>query len=140
MGNRFNLTLLDEDNIRYFKNIKNTRNWSWDEVLRRHRYADIRETRSELFDLEFVNMISWLGVAYPDRPDLIDLMETVRSICTNPALLKSPDLINVLCMRIGNLHAEMVLAYRMHQDQQNKGTLDISPAKVDPRLIKVSSP
>jgi hypothetical protein len=140
MGNRFNLTLLDEDNIRYFKNIKNTRNWSWDEVLRRHRYADIRETRSELFDLEFVNMISWLGVAYPDRPDLIDLMETIRSLITNPALLKSPDLINVLCMRIGNLHGEMVKAYRMHQDQQTRSDLDISPAKVDPRLIKVSNP
>lgn len=140
MGNRFNLTLLDEDNIRYFKNIKNTRNWSWDEVLRRHRYADIRETRSELFDLEFVNMISWLGVAYPDRPDLIDLMETIRALCTNPTLLKSPDLINVLSMRIGSLHQEMVKAYRIHQDQQNKVDLERSPAKRDPRLIKISEP
>lgn len=114
-GHKKNITIFDPKTICYLDDLKTSTGQTWDETFRM-LIRQNRQDRDKHLELKLKELAEWVSFAYPDRLDMVAVMEKVRVMVSNQFLMAEPDRMLEMANRLGVMHRDLIVEFRKKGD------------------------
>lgn len=110
-GHKRNITIFDERTICFLDNLRKSTGQTWDDTLKM-LITQNRQERDKMLDLKLKELHDWVGFAYPDRPDISNVIEKARVLIANPFLMSEPDRMFTMGNRLLLLQRDLIMEFK----------------------------